>query len=69
MPKQKMEAASSVQHKHKMADGSGLPSPRSCVAANLLIFLKIMVGEQKQYSCVKSIRPMLSPKKQEKSIA
>ena len=57
MPKQKMEAASSVQHKDKMADGSGFPSSRSYVAANLLIFLKIMVGEQKQYSCVKLLDP------------
>ena len=57
MPNEQMEAASSVQHKDKMADGSDFWSPRSCVAVNLLIFLEIMVGEQKQYSCVKLLDP------------
>ena len=60
MLKQKMEVTSSVQHKDKMADGSGPPppSPRSCVVANLLVFLKkVMVWEQKQYSCVKLLDP------------
>ena len=46
-----MEAVSSVQHKDKMADGSGSPPPRappppppprSCVVPNLLIFLKTL---------------------------
>ena len=32
------EAVSSVQKKDKMADGSGFPSPLSCVVVNLLIF-------------------------------
>ena len=38
MPKQKMEAAASVQQKDKMVDGSGPPPPRFRVMANLLIF-------------------------------
>ena len=64
MPKQKMEAASSVQHKDKIVDGSGPPPPGSCVVANLLIFLKkIMVEEQKQYSCVKLLDPCYRLKK------
>lgn len=37
-PDQKMEAASSVQKKDKMADGSGFPSPLPWVVVNLLIF-------------------------------
>ena len=37
-PNQKIEAASSVLKKDKMADRSGFPSPLPCVVANLLIF-------------------------------
>lgn len=37
-PNKKMEAASSVQEKGKMEDGSGFPPPLPCVVAKLLIF-------------------------------
>ena len=64
-PNQKMEVASSVQEKDKMADGSGFPSPLPCVVANLLIFEgkrwvisdKNRSREQKQYSCLKLLVP------------
>ena len=36
-PNQKMEVASSVQEKDKMADGSGFPSPLPCVVANQVL--------------------------------
>ena len=60
-PNQKLEVASSVQEKDKMADGSGFPSLLPCVVANLLIFEgkrwvisdKNRGREQKQYSCLK----------------
>ena len=65
-----MEAASSVQHKDKMVDGSGSLPPRSCVVANLLIFLKKNYGRgTKTIFLCEVIKPVLSPKKQEKSIA
>ena len=77
MPNQKMEAASSMQplHKDKMADGSGvLPPPLCCVVANLMILrrrggsLKIVMGEQKQFSCVKLLDRCYRLKKREKLI-
>ena len=44
------------------------PPPGSCVVANLLIFLKkIMVEEQKQYSCVKLLDPCYRLKKNRKN--
>ena len=71
-----MEAASSVQEKDKMADGSGFPSPLPCVVSNLLIFEgKRWVLSDK--NCGKGtkilflsevISPILLPKKQEKLI-
>ena len=73
---QKMEAASSVQEKDKMADGSGFPSPLPCLVSSLLIFEgKRWVLSDK--NCGKGtkilflsevISPILSPKKQEKLI-
>ena len=59
-----MEAASSVEEKDKVADGSGFPSPLPLRLFLIFWFLrgkvesfqkkkKIMVGEQEQYSCVK----------------
>ena len=71
-----MEAASSVQplHKDKMADGSGFLSPLSYVVANLLIFegkgwvIKTCDRGTKTIFLCQVIRPMLSPKKQEKLI-
>ena len=37
-PNQNIEAASSVQQKDQMADGSGFSSPLPCVITKLLIF-------------------------------
>ena len=74
---QKIEAASSVLKKDKMADRSGFPSPLPCVVANLLIFEEkrcVILGKNcgkgtKILFLSEVISSVLSPKKQEKLIA
>ena len=69
MPKQKMEAAASVQQKDKMVDGSGPPPPASALWLIFWFFNKNYGRGTKTIFLWEVIRPMLSPKKQEKSIA
>ena len=65
-----MEAASSVQEKDKMADGSGFPSPLPCVVAILRIWKERGVisdksrgKEAKIIFLSEVISPILTPKK------
>ena len=72
-PNQKVEAASSVQEKDKMADGSGFPSPLHCFDSNLQIFEWVISDKNcgkgtKILFLSEVISPILLPKKQEKLI-
>ena len=70
MPKQKMEAAASVQQKDKMVDGAGPPPPPASALWLIFWFFNKNYGRgTKTIFLWEVIRPMLSPKKQEKSIA